>query len=92
MKKIKPIFTEKSSISAKNGEYSFWVDKALNKYQIKELVESAFGVHVKTVRVANEKKLVRRTMRGQILTKMPRKKAIVSLLAKEKIDIFEETK
>jgi len=92
MKKLKPIFTEKSSLAAKSGEYSFWVEKSLNKYQIKELVESAFGVHVTKVRVANEKKLSKRTMRGQNITKMPRKKAIVSLLAKEKIDIFEEAK
>jgi large subunit ribosomal protein L23 len=90
--KLEPVFTEKSLNEAKKGNYTFRVDRSLNKNQIKELVEKVFGVNVVNVRTQNEKKEQKRTVSGRKRVIMPRKKAVVSLKEKEKIDIFEEAK
>ena len=89
---IKPVFTEKSSKMAKEGKYTFWVDRGLTKNAIKALVAKQFGVHVvgiKTISVAGE---VKRNVKGKKITVKGAKKAIVTLKAKEKIDVFEEKK
>ncbi|OGM06002.1 50S ribosomal protein L23 [Candidatus Woesebacteria bacterium GWB1_43_5] len=86
---LTPVLTEKSLGEAKEGKYTFWVDVGLNKYQIKNLVESAFSVHVTGVWVVKKggsfSKNYRRTK-----IELPRKKAVVTLKDKEKIDLFEE--
>lgn len=92
MKKLEPVFTEKTLNDAKKGNYTFRVSKGLNKHQIKKLVEKAFGVTVTSVRTMNEPGEQKRTMLGRKRVVMPKKKAIVSLKEKEKIDIFEEAK
>lgn len=89
--KIKPIFTEKSMGEAKKGKYSFWVLPSLSKYQIKNLLETAFEVKIGSVRTLNYKKSVSRNMRGRTVTKSAKKKAIITLKS-GKIEIFEETK
>lgn len=90
--KIVPILTEKSIAEAKKGHYSFWVPVELNKYQIKELINKSFGVHV--VRVSTQKRDQRtyQTLSRKQVTQAARKKAIVSLVGKEKIDLFEGDK
>lgn len=87
--KIKPILTEKSLNLAKKGKYSFWVDPKLSKYQIKKLVGDIFAVHVKKVSTINYKKIVKKNMLRKGFKITPAKKrTIVTLAAKEKIDIF----
>jgi large subunit ribosomal protein L23 len=44
--KLEPIITEKSMSAAKEGKYTFRVDRNVNKHQIKQLVEKVFGVNV----------------------------------------------
>lgn len=86
---LKPILTEKSLENAKQGKYSFWVDKNLTKHKIKKLVGEVFGVTVvgvRTLNVAGERK---KNFRGRVRVIKPRKKAIVTLAGKDKIDIFE---
>jgi large subunit ribosomal protein L23 len=90
--KLKALLTEKSLEKAKNGKYSFWVDKGLTKYQIKKLINETFGVNVIDVRTVNIKGEIKRTNRGSIKTIKPQKKAIVTLKEKEKIELFEEKK
>lgn len=92
MRKLEPVFTEKTLNDAKKGKYTFRVDKRLNKYQIRELVEKAFGVNVTDIKTMNEPGEVKRTLQGRKRIILPKKKAIVSLKDKEKIDIFEESK
>jgi large subunit ribosomal protein L23 len=89
---LKPVYTEKSLANAKRGSYSFWVDKGLNKGEIKILIGKTFDVHVVSVKTVNYKKEIKRSYRGVIQKLASAKKAIVTLKDKEKIDIFEETK
>ncbi|KKU09339.1 MAG: 50S ribosomal protein L23 [Candidatus Woesebacteria bacterium GW2011_GWB1_45_5] len=89
---LKPVFTEKSLKAAKEGKYTFWVGRNMNKGAIKSEVGSVFGVHVisiKTITVSGEHK---KNQKGKKITVMGRKKAIVTLKDKEKINIFEEKK
>ena len=51
--KLTPILTEKSLVEAEKGNYTFWVDRRLNKYQIKKLVGEIFEVTVVNVRTIN---------------------------------------
>lgn len=89
---LKPVYTEKSLGNAKRGSYSFWVDKNLNKTEIKKLIGKTFDVHVVTIKTANYKKEIKRNYKGVTQKIAAAKKAIVTLKDKEKIDIFEETK
>ena len=88
--KIKPILTEKSMNLAKKGKYSFWVDPSMRKPEIIKLINGLFGVHVKEVSSANYKRKVERSLfRKGLKVKPARKKAVVTLSPKEKIEIFE---
>ncbi len=89
---IRPIFTEKSLAEAKNGKYSFWVDKGLTKLAIKTEISRVFGVHVTGVKTVSGKVENRRNLRGVRFLTRPTKKAIISVKDGEKIDIFEESK
>lgn len=90
--KLEPVLTEKSLKDASLGNYTFKVDPRMTKHQIKKMVEDTFGVKVTNVRTMNEAGEVKRTLFGRKKVIQPRKKAIVSLAEKEKIDIFEEAK
>jgi large subunit ribosomal protein L23 len=89
---LKPVLTEKSLSEAKKGNYTFWVGRGLTKNQIKRLVAEVFGVTVVNVRTINLRGEKKKTLRGRIRIIKPRKKAIVTLKEKEKIDLFEEKK
>lgn len=84
----RPIITEKSTILAGQGKYVFEVDIRANKPQIKEAVELAFGVRVKSVNTMIVKG--KRKRWGRRVTRRPDwKKAIVTLQPGEKIELFE---
>ena len=89
---IKPILTEKSLSLAKDGKYSFWVDKNLIKSQIKKLMEDVFGVHVTSVKTINYKGGIKTNLRKRKIKIPERKKAIIALKEGEKIDLFETKK
>jgi len=90
--KLQAVFTEKSMNNAKNGNYTFFVDRDLNKHQIKVLVNDTFDVHVESVRTINVAGERKKTVKGKYRLIKRRKKAIVTLKEKEKIDLFEEKK
>lgn len=87
--RLEPILTEKSMEGATKGNYTFWVDRRLNKYQIKKLISEVFGVTVVNVRTLNVAGEIKKTNMGKKRVIKPRKKAIVTLKEKEKIDLFE---
>lgn len=89
---IKPILTEKALSEAKKGKYSFYVDPKLSKFQIKKLLSDLFGVHVTGVKTANVKGLIKRDYKGKNRRIAGKKKAVVTLKAKETIDLFETKK
>ena len=84
----KPIVTEKSTALAGANQYVFEVDKAANKLQIKEAVETAFDVRVLDVNTMQMKPKRRRRGRQWGYTR-GWKKAIVTLAAGDTITLFE---
>lgn len=90
--KLEPIITEKSMKGAGYGKYTFLVDRNLDKHKIKKLVEETFGVEVVQVRTSKVPGQRRRTIQGRYRTIPTRKKVVVTLKEKQKIDLFEERK
>lgn len=90
---IKPIITEKA-LGTVGGlhQYTFLVSKEATKSGIKELVEKTFNVHVKGIRTITGKGKEKRAGRKkQTITRSDFKKAIISILASEKIDLFSQS-
>ena len=86
---IKPVITEKSSGLMAEGKYTFRVDKAANKIEIKHAVESIFKVDVTSVRTMNMPGKLKR--QGKTSGMTPEwKKAIVTIGAGQTIPIFED--
>lgn len=89
MKKIVPILTEKTLNNAKEGKYTFWVDRSWNKHKIAIELGRLFDVEVDSVKTMNYKSLRKRNYLGRYKEIPSRKKTIISLKGKGKIDIFE---
>ncbi len=85
----RPIVTEKSTILQDGqNKYAFEVDLRANKAQVKAAVERSFSVSVLDVNVVMVKG--KRKRFGRRMTSRPSwKKALVSLKAGDKIQIFE---
>jgi len=50
---LRPVLTEKTYDFIPNKRYTFEVDKKANKTEIRQAVESAFGVKVESVNIVN---------------------------------------
>ena len=89
---IKPIISEKSeNLSENSGKYSFVVDKAANKIEIKTAIEKMYGVNVESVNtmVMPGKDRVRYTKRGVQRGRVSSfKKAIITVSDGEQIDLY----
>ncbi|MCR4910316.1 MAG: 50S ribosomal protein L23 [Bacteroidales bacterium] len=89
---IKPIVTEKLTAQGdKLNRYGFVVDRKANKLQIKEAVETLYGVSVADVNTINYhgKRKQRYTKAGLLRGRMNHfKKAIVTLAGEDKIDFY----
>lgn len=85
---LRPIITEKSTILAGQDKYVFQVDVRANKNQIKEAVEIAFTVRVTDVNTMKMKGKPKRVGR-RIAPRPDWKKAIVTLVPGDKIELFE---
>ena len=90
--RLEPILTEKTMNDAKEGKYTFWVSMGLDKFQVKKVIGEAFGVTVKKVWVTKKGGELRKTNTRHIRKSLPRKKVVVTLGEKDKIDLFEEVK
>ena len=84
----RPLITEKSTELQAHGKYAFETSGKANKHEIKQAVEKAFNVSVLKVNVMTVPGKKRRAGRRMILTPSW-KKAIVTLKAGDKIQIFE---
>lgn len=89
----KPIITEKATgTSEKLNRFTFAVDKAANKVEIKKAVEKLYGVSVTEVRTMNYgggKSSVKYTNKGIVEQKSAQwKKAVVTVAVGETIDLF----
>ena len=85
---IRPIITEKTSQMMSENKYTFQVPLDANKVEIRQAIETIFNVKVEkvnTVRVLGKTKRM-----GRFVGKRSDyKKAIVKLVAGEKLPIFE---
>jgi large subunit ribosomal protein L23 len=84
---IAPVVSEKSYGLLDENKYTFIVRPDANKTQIKQAVESVFGVKVTSVNTLNRQGKRKRTRFGYGKRK-DTKRAIVSLAEGERIDIF----
>ena len=82
----KPIVTEKATMASENNAVVFEVAIDANKPQIKEAVESLFGVKVKAVNTSITKGKAKR-FRGQLGRRKDVKKAYVTLEEGNTIDV-----
>lgn len=82
----KPIITEKATMASEANAVVFEVARDANKPQIKEAVESLFGVKVKAVNTTITKGKVKR-FRGQTGKRRDVKKAYVTLEEGNTIDV-----
>ncbi|MEA4901695.1 50S ribosomal protein L23 [Desulfitobacterium sp.] len=84
---VRPVVSEKSVGAIEENRYSFWVNPAANKVEVKAAVEKMFKVHVIGVRTINVHGKMKRVGRYSGKTS-DRKKAIVTLKAGERIEGF----
>lgn len=85
---IKPIVTERTMDLLADNKYTFKVNKAANKIEIRKAVEEMFKVTVTNVTTMNVKGKVKRMGRFEGKTSSW-KKAIVTLQAGDKIELYE---
>ena len=85
---LRPIITEKTTVLTGLDKYVFEVDIRANKSQVKEAIQTAFSVRVAEVNTLIMKGKPKRF--GRKVTKRPDwKKAIVTLVHGDKIELFE---
>jgi large subunit ribosomal protein L23 len=84
---IAPVISEKSYGLLDEGKYTFEVRPDASKTQIRQAVESVFGVKVTGVNTLNRQGKRKRTRFGYGKRK-DTKRAIVSLAEGERIEIF----
>ncbi len=87
----RPVISEQSLREGEAGKYSFIVDKASSKDEIKKAIESMFGVNVTKIMTNIVKgNKTRLTKKRKIVADGSYKKARVTLKKGEKLDIFDE--
>ncbi|HLB39249.1 MAG TPA: 50S ribosomal protein L23 [Actinomycetota bacterium] len=85
---IRPVVSEKSYAGIERNTYTFLVDPRSNKTEIKEAVQTIWGVRVTSVNTLNRQGKVKR--RGWTKGKRAdQKRAIVTLAEGDSIEIFE---
>jgi large subunit ribosomal protein L23 len=86
---IRPVISEKSVAETDRNNYTFAVARDANKFQIKDAVEAEFKVTVLGVRVMTVKPKKKRRGRRQMGTVPGWRKAVVTIAAGQKIELFE---
>lgn len=86
---LRPVVSEKSYALLDRNVYTFVVAPDANKIEIKQAVEAIFNVKVTGISTLNRKGKRKRNRRTNTLGKRPdTKRAIVTLSADDRIDIF----
>jgi large subunit ribosomal protein L23 len=87
---IRPVVSEKSYGLLDNGVYTFVVDPNASKIEIGQAIETIFNVEVAKVNTLNRKGKRKRNRKSQTFGQRPNtKRAIVTLAAGGRIDLFE---
>ena len=86
---VRPVITEKSTDQYdRNQAYTFVVDKAANKHEIAQAIQTLFNVKVESVRTMNYTGKERRVGK-HVGRRAAWKKAVVKLRDGDTIEIFE---
>jgi large subunit ribosomal protein L23 len=89
---MRPVVSEKSYALMEDGAYVFVVAPDATKVDVRNAVEQVFGVKVKSVNTLNRKGKTRRNRKTNTVGKRSAtKRAIVTLAAGDKIDLFEKS-
>jgi large subunit ribosomal protein L23 len=86
---VRPVISEKSVAQTERNNYTFAVRRDANKFQIKDAVETEFKVTVIGVRVLWVKPKQKRRGRQTLGTVPGWRKAVVTIAAGQKIELFE---
>jgi len=86
---IRPIVSEKSYAGLEAGAYTFLVARDANKTEIKEAVQQIWNVRVTSVNTINRKGKTKRSRLGVSGRRPDQKRAVVTLVAGDSIEIFE---
>ena len=85
---VKPVDTEKSYYGNKSSCYTFVVEDAATKTEIKQAVERYYGVKVKSVKTLTTHPKARLVGRGNLMVKKPSyKKAIITTIGAKPLDV-----
>jgi large subunit ribosomal protein L23 len=85
---VRPIVTEKNTALNEVGKYCFEVILTANKIEIKRAVEEVFSVQVSQVNIIKVPGKMRRMGKTSGMTRTW-KKAVVTLAAGQRIDLFQ---
>ena len=87
---LAPVVSEKSYSLLDANAYTFKVAPDANKIEIRQAIESIFGVRVLKVTTLNRKGKRKRNRRTFTYGKRPdTKRAVVTLVAGDRIELFE---
>ena len=87
---VRPVVSEKSYQLLEDNVYTFEVHPGASKPEIKDAVESIFGVDVVKVNTMNRKGKRMRNRRNNTWGRRPdRKRALVTLADGDSIELFE---
>ena len=87
---LEPVVSEKSYNLLDEGAYTFKVHPDANKIEIRQAIEAIFDVKVLKVTTANRKGKRKRNRRALTFGRRPdTKRAIVTLVEGDRIDLFE---
>jgi large subunit ribosomal protein L23 len=89
---LHPVVSEKSYALMEDGTYVFVVAPDATRIEIRSAVEEVFGVRVAKVNTLNRKGKRRRNRRRNTFGSRPdTKRALVTLQAGDRIDLFEQS-
>lgn len=89
---LHPVISEKTYMLMDDGVYVFVVAPDATKVDIRMAVEQVFGVRVAKVNTLNRKGKRRRNRRANTFgTKASTKRAMVTLVGGDRIDLFEKS-
>jgi len=87
---IEPVVSEKSYALMETGVYTFVVNPEANRIEIRNAVEEIFGVRVAKVNTLNRRGKRKRNRKSfSFGSRSNTKRAIVTLAAGDRIDLFE---
>jgi large subunit ribosomal protein L23 len=87
---LRPVVSEKSYALMDVGTYVFVVVSRANKIEIRDAVQTSFGVRVASVNTLNRKGKRKRQRKMQTFGQRPdTKRAIVRLVGDDRIELFE---